>query len=36
MADIQHVSDDSFESDVINSDVPVLWTIGQNGAGPAK
>ena len=36
MADIQHVSDESFDSDVLKSDVPVLVDYWTEWCGPCK
>ena len=36
MADIQHVSDESFDSDVLNSGVPVLVDYWVEWCGPCK
>ena len=36
MADIQHVSDESFDADVLNSDVPVLVDYWAEWCNPCK
>ena len=36
MADIAHVTDNSFESDVLGSDLPVLVDYGAEWCGPCK
>jgi hypothetical protein len=34
-ANISHVTDQSFEQDVLKSDLRCWWTSGRNGAGRA-
>jgi hypothetical protein len=33
---IKHISDASFEADVLKATTPCWWTTGPNGAAPAR